>query len=133
MAFRVFLPNNLNGENYLYFLQYMLPEYLDEANLAVRKNMLFVHDGASAHYHNERREYLFDQYPGRWSGGSHDVLSATQSGKSLVEPTPELEKELKTELDKVAKQYGGGQGVDMTKFPSFKFQDPVIDPINLEK
>ncbi|XP_072386020.1 ATP synthase-coupling factor 6, mitochondrial [Diabrotica undecimpunctata] len=57
----------------------------------------------------------------------------SNSGKSLVEPTPELEKELKTELDKVAKQYGGGQGVDMTKFPSFKFQDPVIDPINLEK
>ncbi|XP_023014696.1 ATP synthase, coupling factor 6 [Leptinotarsa decemlineata] len=57
----------------------------------------------------------------------------SNNGKNLVEPTPELEKELKTELEKVARQYGGGPGVDMTKFPSFKFQDPVIDPINLEK
>ncbi|XP_056631912.1 ATP synthase-coupling factor 6, mitochondrial [Diorhabda carinulata] len=57
----------------------------------------------------------------------------SNSGKTLVEPTPELQKELKTELEKVAKQYGGGPGVDMTKFPTFKFQDPVIDPINLQK
>ncbi|KAJ8941945.1 hypothetical protein NQ318_013279 [Aromia moschata] len=57
----------------------------------------------------------------------------SNNGKSLVEPTPDLEKELKTELEKVARQYGGGAGVDMTKFPSFKFQDPAIDPINLEK
>ncbi|XP_018571013.1 ATP synthase-coupling factor 6, mitochondrial [Anoplophora glabripennis] len=57
----------------------------------------------------------------------------SNNGKNLVEPTPDLEKELTTELEKVAKQYGGGPGVDMTKFPSFKFQDPVIDPITLEK
>ncbi|XP_066245928.1 ATP synthase-coupling factor 6, mitochondrial [Euwallacea similis] len=56
----------------------------------------------------------------------------SNSGKSLVEPTPELERELKQELEKVSKQYGGGTGVDMTKFPDFKFQDPVLDPINLE-
>ncbi|XP_066147143.1 ATP synthase-coupling factor 6, mitochondrial [Euwallacea fornicatus] len=56
----------------------------------------------------------------------------SNSGKSLVEPTPELEKELKQELEKVSKQYGGGAGVDMSKFPDFKFQDPILDPINLE-
>ncbi|KAH1014726.1 ATP synthase-coupling factor 6, mitochondrial [Dendroctonus ponderosae] len=56
----------------------------------------------------------------------------SNSGKSLVEPTPELERELKQELEKVAKQFGGDSGVDMTKFPELKFQDPVIDPINLE-
>ncbi|XP_019881576.1 ATP synthase-coupling factor 6, mitochondrial [Aethina tumida] len=55
------------------------------------------------------------------------------SGGKLVDPTPELEKELKKELEKVAKQYGGASGEDMTKFPSFKFQEPTIDPINLEK
>lgn len=53
------------------------------------------------------------------------------SGKTLVDPTPELQKELKQELDKVAKQYGG-EGADMTKFPELKFPDPVIDPINSE-
>lgn len=55
------------------------------------------------------------------------------SGKKLVEPTPDLEKELKSELEKVARQYGGAQGEDMTKFPTFKFKDPVLDPINFEK
>lgn len=50
----------------------------------------------------------------------------------LVEATPEIEKELKSELEKVAKQYGG-DSQEMTKFPTFKFDDPVIDPINLEK
>ncbi|CAG9854503.1 unnamed protein product [Phyllotreta striolata] len=56
----------------------------------------------------------------------------SNSGKTLVEPTPALEKELKTELEKVTKQYGGGKGEEMTKFPSFKFVDPQIDSINLE-
>merc|ERR1711974_6043 len=28
------------------------------------------------------------------------------------------------ELEKVAQAYGGGGGVDMTKFPDFKFTDP---------
>ncbi|KAL3286989.1 hypothetical protein HHI36_001475 [Cryptolaemus montrouzieri] len=51
----------------------------------------------------------------------------------LVDPTADLQKELKTELEKVAKQYGGADGEDMTKFPTFKFVDPKIDPINLEK
>uniref|UniRef100_A0A1B6C1C8 Uncharacterized protein n=1 Tax=Clastoptera arizonana TaxID=38151 RepID=A0A1B6C1C8_9HEMI len=51
------------------------------------------------------------------------------SGGKLVDPTPEIERELKSELERVSKQYGGGAGVDMTKFPEFKFTDPVIDPI----
>jgi hypothetical protein len=29
---------------------------------------------------------------------------------------------LAAELEKVAKQYGGGEGVDMTQFPTFKFK-----------
>ncbi|KAF2363709.1 ATP synthase-coupling factor 6 mitochondrial [Trinorchestia longiramus] len=49
------------------------------------------------------------------------------SGGKLVDATPQLEKQLQQELDKVAKQYGGGAGIDMTKFPSFKFEEPTID------
>lgn len=52
------------------------------------------------------------------------------SGGKLVDPSPEIERELKQEMDKLSKQYGGGSGVDMTKFPEFKFTDPKIDPIN---
>lgn len=54
------------------------------------------------------------------------------SGGKLVDASPEIQKELAQELDKLAKQYGGGEGVDMTKFPEFKFAEPKIDPINAE-
>jgi hypothetical protein len=47
---------------------------------------------------------------------------SSAAGGKLVEPTPEIERELATELEKVAKQYGGGEGVDMTQFPTFKFK-----------
>ena len=40
----------------------------------------------------------------------------------LVDSTPQVERQLQQELDKVANQYGGGEGVDMTKFPSFTFE-----------
>lgn len=48
----------------------------------------------------------------------------------MVDPSPAIEKEMKTELEKLEKQYGGGSGVDMTSFPSFKFEEPKLDPIN---
>ena len=36
--------------------------------------------------------------------------------------SPSLAKLKEQELDKITKQYGGGSGVDMTQFPSFKFE-----------
>ena len=38
---------------------------------------------------------------------------------------------MQAELDKVAKAYGGGPGIDMTAFPDLKFVDPAVDPINI--
>ena len=55
------------------------------------------------------------------------------SGGKLVEPSPEMEKELKANLEKVFKQYGGKDGEDLSKFPSITFPEVKIDPINLEK
>ncbi|CAH0594492.1 unnamed protein product [Chrysodeixis includens] len=52
------------------------------------------------------------------------------AGGKLVEASPAIEKEMKAELEKLEKQYGGGPGVDMTSFPSFKFEEPKLDPIN---
>lgn len=52
------------------------------------------------------------------------------SGGKLVDPTPEVEKELKQELDRVTRQLGGAEGADMTKFPDFKFEEPKIDVID---
>lgn len=44
----------------------------------------------------------------------------------MVDATPAVEKQLQQELDKVARQYGGGAGVDMTKFPAFKFEGETV-------
>ncbi|ETN60559.1 mitochondrial ATP synthase coupling factor 6 [Anopheles darlingi] len=52
------------------------------------------------------------------------------AGGKLVDASPAIERELKQEMEKLAKQYGGAQGEDMTAFPSFKFEEPKIDPIN---
>ncbi|XP_066942867.1 ATP synthase-coupling factor 6, mitochondrial isoform X1 [Macrobrachium rosenbergii] len=51
------------------------------------------------------------------------------AGGKLVDSNPQIEKEMQQELDKVARQYGGGPGVDMTKFPAFEFTDPKINPL----
>ncbi|KAI9584372.1 ATP synthase-coupling factor 6, mitochondrial [Glossina fuscipes] len=51
------------------------------------------------------------------------------AGGKMVDPSPEIEKELKNELERVAKQYGSDGKTDMTKFPEFKFPDVKIDPI----
>jgi F-type H+-transporting ATPase subunit 6 len=58
-----------------------------------------------------------------------DLNCSRAAGGKLVEASPEIIKERQSELDKAANQYGGGAGVDMTQFPSFKFTDPKIDPI----
>jgi len=59
----------------------------------------------------------------------YDQKAKASPGK-LVDSTPQTEKELKNELDRVAKIFGGGSGVDMTKLPTPNFSDPTLDPIN---
>nr|AQS22682.1 mitochondrial ATP synthase-coupling factor 6 [Pseudodiaptomus poplesia] len=54
-----------------------------------------------------------------------------KSGGKLVDATKATEAELQNELDKVARAYGGGQGVDMAAFPDLKFPEPTIESINL--
>lgn len=47
----------------------------------------------------------------------------------MVDASPEIQNELKNELERVAKQFGSDGKTDMTKFPEFKFPDVKIDPI----
>ncbi|KAF5297090.1 hypothetical protein FQA39_LY02670 [Lamprigera yunnana] len=54
-------------------------------------------------------------------------------GNKLVDPSPEIQKELTQELEKIAKQYGGSANANMTEFPSFKFTDPVLDSFEIEQ
>lgn len=44
----------------------------------------------------------------------------------MVDPSPEITKERESELEKLSMQYGGGKGVDMTQFPSFKFEGTLL-------
>merc|ERR1739838_225629 len=53
------------------------------------------------------------------------------AGGALVDATPATEAVLQTELGRVAKQYGGGEGVDMTKFPELKWKDPELQSLEL--
>jgi len=53
------------------------------------------------------------------------------AGGKFVDATKASDADLQRELDKVAKQYGGGAGVDMTSFPVLEFADPAIEPINV--
>ena len=54
------------------------------------------------------------------------------AGGKLVDATKETEATLQAELDKVAAQYGGGKGVDMTKFPEFKWVEPNVENLEMK-
>merc|ERR1712012_1198101 len=53
------------------------------------------------------------------------------AGGKLVDATPETEAALQSDLDRVAKLYGGGQGVDMTKFPDMTWSDAELQSLEL--
>ena len=50
-----------------------------------------------------------------------------------MDATPQTEANLQAELDKVAKKYGGGEGVDMTKFPEMVWTEPLVEAIDIPK
>ncbi|XP_068152321.1 ATP synthase-coupling factor 6, mitochondrial [Drosophila tropicalis] len=52
------------------------------------------------------------------------------AGGKLVDSNPEIERELKNELERVAKQFGSDGKTDMLKFPEFKFPEVKVDPIS---
>ncbi|XP_011498618.1 PREDICTED: ATP synthase-coupling factor 6, mitochondrial [Ceratosolen solmsi marchali] len=57
----------------------------------------------------------------------YKALSAT--GKMKI---PDDQKELKSEVEKLVKQYGGSDGTDLSSFPKFNFPDPVIEVTPLQ-
>ena len=52
------LPFRLSGQRYCNFMDYMLPELLEDVPLNVRQRMYFQHDGASAHFSISVRNHL---------------------------------------------------------------------------
>lgn len=65
------LPERLNADSYLHFLQDALPEYLDDVPLALRQQLWFMHDGAPAHSSRVVQTFLNQNFP-HWIGrGGH--------------------------------------------------------------
>jgi hypothetical protein len=50
------------------FLQEVLPVLLEDLPLAVRRDMWFQHDGASAHFRAQTEQHLNTQFSDRWLG-----------------------------------------------------------------
>lgn len=59
---------NLNSEMYRAFLENELPLLLEDIPLQIRRTILFLHDGAPAHYGRGVTNFLNEQYPNRWIG-----------------------------------------------------------------
>ena len=62
------LPERLNANTHLIFLQNVLPELLHPIPLNFRRSMRFQHDGASPHFGNAVRGYLTATLDARWIG-----------------------------------------------------------------
>lgn len=67
------LPEILNSEIYLDFLQNQLPNLLEDVPLNIYRDMWYQQDGCPAHYARSVREYLDEEYPGRWIGRSGTI------------------------------------------------------------
>lgn len=71
---------NLNGQRYLQHLQNDIQDALDELPLDQLRNIRwFQQDGAPAHNSRAVREYLDEQFPGRWIGNTGPVLWPARS------------------------------------------------------
>jgi len=53
------------------------------------------------------------------------------SGGKLVDASPETEKSLTDELEKISRQFGA-KGADFTKFPTFHFADVDLEPVGVQ-
>ncbi|KAJ4429888.1 hypothetical protein ANN_22092 [Periplaneta americana] len=60
------LPSPLNSNQCYNFLATTLPDMLDDVSLATRRYMWFQHDGVPAHFTLRVRDYLNQQFPGKW-------------------------------------------------------------------
>lgn len=74
-----YLPNNLNGEHYLHFLQNNLFDLLEDVPINNLRNMIFQNDGCPAHYARAVRDHLDRVFPNRWIGRNGPVLWPARS------------------------------------------------------
>lgn len=63
-----FFQGNLTGERYLNILNQILPELVDNCPLLYLPNIYFQQDGCPAHNSHLVKNYLDENFPGRWIG-----------------------------------------------------------------
>lgn len=63
-----FFPQNLNGEIYENFLRNDMELLLEDVPIALRREIIYQHDGCPAHFRRGVREWLDQHYPHRWIG-----------------------------------------------------------------
>ncbi|GBP19527.1 hypothetical protein EVAR_102075_1 [Eumeta japonica] len=87
------LPDNLNGENYLDFLQNHLPDLLYEAKepiLNTNRSIIFQKDGCPAHWTLMVREHFNNCFPDSWISRDAPILWPARSSdltpKKLLRP-----------------------------------------------
>ena len=62
----------------------------------------------------------------------HEYANKSKSaGGKLVDASPDTEKSLKDELEKITRQYGA-TGADFQKFPTFNFQEVDLQPVGVQ-
>jgi hypothetical protein len=58
------------------------------------------------------------------------VKKSKAAGGKMVDASPVTEKAMTDELEKLARQYGA-KGADFSKFPTFTFADPKLQPVGV--
>lgn len=71
----IYLPNRLDANGYLNVLE----QVIDEMPLNIRRNMIYMHDGAPAHFARNVRNWLDQHFPNRWIGRGGPILWPARS------------------------------------------------------
>jgi len=59
------------------------------------------------------------------------VNKSKSSGGKMVDASPATEKAMVDELEKLSRQFGA-KGADFSKFPTFNFVDPKLEPVGVK-
>ncbi|EZA54928.1 hypothetical protein X777_05346, partial [Ooceraea biroi] len=74
-----FLPPRLTGDIYRNFIVNELPILLADVPLHIRRQLIFQHDGAPAHFSRQVREVLDAHFPDRWIGRGGPIIWPARS------------------------------------------------------
>jgi len=74
-----FFPHRLDGAAFLEFLNGHFSDLIEDVPIELRRNMWFQMDGCPAHYSRDVRNWLNENFPGRWIGRGGPVAWPARS------------------------------------------------------